>query len=81
MNKSVRKIKVARKNRVLIFLSITVLPLLLVSTTGSPLNQSIINTETMLIPAIGLTTSDITFSIGLSAAMLTIWVFVLKKRI
>lgn len=67
------------KNKIMFFLTITIIPLIYISSPISPL--SIIDQEKTIVPLIGLTTGDIFTSIGLTAGMLGIWHFLLKKRV
>lgn len=71
--------KLPIKNKILFFLTITIIPLIYLSSPISPL--SIINQEKTIVPQIGLTSGDVFTFIGLTAGMLGIYHFLLKKRI
>tara|TARA_Y100000310_G_C20411117_1_gene682030 strand:+ start:58 stop:315 length:258 start_codon:yes stop_codon:yes gene_type:complete len=72
-------IKIPLKNRIAFFLILSIVPLLILSSPLSPL--SLFSTEKDVIPQIGLTTGDIFTVISLTAAMLAIYHFLLKRRL
>ncbi len=73
---------IVQRNRIVFFLMITIVPLLLfsISDVQAP-SLGVIDVDKTVVPSIGITTGDLFLTASLFAGFISLWVFLLKKRI